>query len=353
MRFAALLLSAAVFQALLFAAETSTDLPAKLDVGDAHRSFLLHVPPNFDKTKSLPLLILLHGGQGHGKGIANLTLMNDKADMEGFVVAYPDGFWNSQFAPPSAANSNGKPADYELDDVAFISAMIDTLHTSRNIDLNRVYRRQDFRLTDFMAYRAAFELPDKIAAVGVVCGAIGIKSVNSVPALDKLPEPKGPISLIHIAGKKDQNVLFEGAQEVPLNKIAADSRLHRDFRQSRRLQTRNRTNPPTSNTPTTGTFTPAEKTAPKSPCTSSKSPATNGHTKGWDSRPTTRSGRSSRNIRSSARRDYIVPPASRLAKWFQKEVDGLESRRCSYSFFKSSKSSLTCFSRAQYCSASP
>jgi hypothetical protein len=60
--------------------------------------------------------------------------------------------------------------------------------------------------------RLAVELSDQIAAAGVVNGSLGIKSVDGQPVAVTIPEPVAPISVIHISGKKDTTVKFQGSQ---------------------------------------------------------------------------------------------------------------------------------------------
>ncbi len=63
-----------------------------------------------------------------------------------------------------------------------------------------------------MSYRLAVELSDRIAAAGIVNGSLGIKSLDGKPVQLEIPKPVGPVSIIHICGKKDNAVKFGGAQ---------------------------------------------------------------------------------------------------------------------------------------------
>ena len=55
------------------------------------RTFITHLPPQYDNTALFPLVIVLHGGAGNSLNAEQMTGMSEKADEEGFIVVYPDG----------------------------------------------------------------------------------------------------------------------------------------------------------------------------------------------------------------------------------------------------------------------
>ena len=106
-----------------------------LTVGQQGRTYLLHLPPVYDGKRSLPLVIVLHGGGGNAPGAVRMTGFSEKADKEGFVVVYPNGSgrlktrlltWNS-------GNCCGYAMDKNVDDVGFIRALVDELVKTRSI----------------------------------------------------------------------------------------------------------------------------------------------------------------------------------------------------------------------------
>src|ERR1035438_8717219 len=112
-----------------------------LTVGQRERTYLLHLPPVYDGKRSLPLVIVLHGGGGNAPGAVRVTGCSANADKEGFVRGYPNGSgrlknrmltWNS-------GNCCGYALDSDVDDAGFIRALIDELEKTRAIDPKRVY----------------------------------------------------------------------------------------------------------------------------------------------------------------------------------------------------------------------
>lgn len=177
------------------------------------RTCLIHTPPAYDGKALLPVLIAMHGARGNGQGMAAYTGFNPIADKNAFIAAYPDGLagdrtWNSLFG--TIPGAEGVLSD-EVDDVAFLRALIGYLRDNLHADPARIFAC-GHSAGAYMAYRAAVDLPDLIAAAGVVNGSLGIKSVDGKPCGATIPTPAVPVSLIHICGKQDNAVKFEGAQ---------------------------------------------------------------------------------------------------------------------------------------------
>jgi polyhydroxybutyrate depolymerase len=188
-----------------------------IQVGPTSRTCLLHLPPAYDGTRPLPLVIAIHGSGGTGPGMAGTTGFSALADKEGFIAAYPEGItgdnhgWTALFGMP-IAGGHGAQVD-DVDDVAFIRALIDQLRISYNTDPLRVFVC-GHSSGAYMAYRAANDLSDRVAAVGVVNGLMGIRLLNGEPPVSELPEPVAPVSIMHIRGGKDNLVKFDGGKTV-------------------------------------------------------------------------------------------------------------------------------------------
>jgi polyhydroxybutyrate depolymerase len=135
------------------------------------RTFNIHIPASFDKTVQLPLVIALHGRGANGASMVFLTHkgFNKMADKDGFIMVYPDGIelnWNDGRMDEEA---NDRAHRENIDDVGFISALIDSLINDYNIDPKRVYVT-GISNGAIMSYRLACELSDKITAIAPVDG---------------------------------------------------------------------------------------------------------------------------------------------------------------------------------------
>ncbi len=169
------------------------------------RTYRIYLPASFNKAKSLPLLIALHGGGGTGENMIKLTRggFNDLADKEGFIPVYPDALerqWND-------GRSGVKYRSYEIgqvDDTGFISALIGHLIEEYNIDKTRVYAT-GISNGAIMSYRLGCELTGKIAAIAPVAGQM-------VPAIFGKALPTKPLPVLIINNTTDPCIQWEGGE---------------------------------------------------------------------------------------------------------------------------------------------
>jgi polyhydroxybutyrate depolymerase len=109
------------------AAENGTTLES-IAVGGETRTYRLHLPANRQPEQPLPLVFNFHGYGGTGLAEEVLSGMDPAADELGYVVVYPDGI-----------DKHWHFASAEVDDVAFVNAVIDHLVETANVDPDRVY----------------------------------------------------------------------------------------------------------------------------------------------------------------------------------------------------------------------
>jgi len=170
------------------------------------RTYLIYIPSSYNKTKPMPLVIALHGGAGTSKGMVELTRggFNTLADKEGFIVVYPDAIdkhWNDFRNDMLAVDVE------DIDDVGFISALIDYLVETLNVDPKRVYVN-GMSNGAMMTHRLALELSDKITAVATVAGNIPEDQSQS----DIIP--KRAIPVLIISGTDDPMMPWDGGYVV-------------------------------------------------------------------------------------------------------------------------------------------
>jgi len=100
----------------------------KILVGDLERRSLVHLPPEHDKINSIPLVVMLHGMGGTAANAMRETGWSAKADLEGFIVVYPEATRPNADKPPSLRSNaqswndgSGRfhSAEQNIDDVAF------------------------------------------------------------------------------------------------------------------------------------------------------------------------------------------------------------------------------------------
>ncbi len=162
------------------------------------RSYRVYVPASYDPTQPTPLVLSLHGFASNPRQQEGFSNWDMLADAEGFVVVYPAGTgfpqrWNSGLFDQ---------AEDAVNDVQFLSELIDQVATDLCIDLSRVYIN-GLSNGGGMSYRFACEMADKVAAFGGVAGAY-----NSFGACT----PSQPMPVILFHGTDDPIVPYTGGE---------------------------------------------------------------------------------------------------------------------------------------------
>ncbi len=202
---------------------SGSDQRTSLIHNNLKRNFNIHIPPSFDKSTQSPLVIALHGRGGNGESMILVTLkgFNKLADKDGFIVVYPDGIelnWNDGRMDEEA---NDRAHRENIDDVGFISALIDLMIVDYNIDPKRVYVT-GISNGAIMSYRLACELSQKITAIAPVDGNLPYLLINEC-------SPSRPVSVLAINNINDPLVPFYGGEiqgkikRVKLGKVLSAS----------------------------------------------------------------------------------------------------------------------------------
>lgn len=174
---------------------------------DGARQFVLHVPAapprRFRFSRPYPLLLLLHGSNSDGATIERESGMDSLAERYHVVVAYPDGarsILGRVTADWNAGECCGYAQHRQIDDVGFLRAIVEDVSRRLPIDQRRIYVG-GFSDGGRMAYRAACELADRVAAIAVVSGSLKVAGCH----------PMRPVPLIAIHGTADDNVSYDDA----------------------------------------------------------------------------------------------------------------------------------------------
>ncbi len=186
---------------LLSGAATAAQDPEKtLQHGGVARTYLLHLPRGYDAAKPWPLVAALHGGGGTAKSTNTLAHMNAAADRHGFIVAYPQALyrhWND-------GRQSGVADSRKVDDLGFLSALIDQIARDYNVDRKRVFAT-GISNGGFMSQRLACDLAGKITAIAAVAATMGRD-------LSAHCKPSQPVSVLIIQGTEDPLVPYEGGR---------------------------------------------------------------------------------------------------------------------------------------------
>ena len=178
---------------LIFSQEKSIQVndryrPGVIDI----RTYQLYLPQNYTPDKKYPLIIGIHGYSETGIRFANNSQWPLKQETEDFILVCPNGINNSWnlIVPVELTN-------YYTDDINFISALIDSTCNNYSIDPLRIYVTGHSR-GGFFAYRLAYELSDKIAAIAPTAAKLTFYNF----------ELENPVPLIHFHSLNDSTVYY-------------------------------------------------------------------------------------------------------------------------------------------------
>lgn len=183
-----------------------TTVTGTIQSGGLTRDYRLYVPAMYNGSTSVPLVLNLHGYASFAAQQEFYGDFRPIADTANFLIVHPNGtinnlgdrFWNVL---------GGLSA---VDDVAFLSNLIDSLRATYNIDPNRIYST-GMSNGGFMSYSLACELSHKIAAIASVTGSMITLKLNAC-------NPPRAVPVMEIHGTADNTVPYNGS--VSLGTVA-------------------------------------------------------------------------------------------------------------------------------------
>jgi polyhydroxybutyrate depolymerase len=198
--FAAAVLALAGARALLASGAGLRSESKSISSQGRERTYRLYVPVTLPRDAAAPLVFVFHGGDGNGASAERLTGFDDLADREKFVVAYPDG-WGKHWNDGRNVDAFDSFHD-RVDDVAFVSQLIDAITAAHRIDSRRVYATGISNGAIFSNFLGA-RLAERIAAIAPVAGGL------AEPVRPGF-HPARPVSALIVNGTEDPLVPYDG-----------------------------------------------------------------------------------------------------------------------------------------------
>lgn len=182
--------------------ECSTDVEPDLSPLGGERPVTPVVSSNYCEGRPAPLLITLHGF-GAGGLVQETTIFGftDVLDERGWIYLYPDGtrnamgtrFWNATDACCGFGS--------DVDDVAYISGLIEEAKQRFSIDDKRVYLAGHSN-GGFMSYRMACDRADLIAGIASLAGSTWGDASKC--------NPSEPVAVLQMHGTDDGTIAYDG-----------------------------------------------------------------------------------------------------------------------------------------------
>jgi polyhydroxybutyrate depolymerase len=189
-------------------AQAQQTINTTLTHGGITREYRLYIPAAYNPANAVPLLFNLHGYTSNNAQQEFYGDFRAIADTANFIICLPNGtfdlsnsrFWNVGFAPSN------------IDDVGFISTLIDVIASSYNIDAARVYST-GMSNGGFMSYSLACQLSNRITAIASVTGSMTITQQGNCT-------PGRTVPVMQIHGTADATVPYGGnATFLPIDTL--------------------------------------------------------------------------------------------------------------------------------------
>lgn len=183
-------------------ARAAADARATLAVDGIQRTYVLRSPRSeATGTNRRPVVLVLHGGGGNALISERMTGFTPLVEREGILVVYPDGTGRSRtrLLTWNADHCCGPAMEREVNDVKFISMLIDTLIARHGADPTRIYVT-GMSNGGMMTHRLGIALASRIAAIAPVVGTLFGDEVT----------PSHAVPAIIFNGMQDKSVPFYG-----------------------------------------------------------------------------------------------------------------------------------------------
>jgi polyhydroxybutyrate depolymerase len=168
--------------------------------GGLDRKYMYYIPAGYNPQAKSPVVFFLHGMGASAQIAVNVlgAQYHARAERDNAIVVYPEAVskhWNDLLG-------GSYPATDNVNDVGFISALIDVFINDYKCDPRRVYISGSSN-GGMMTYRLSCDIPGKIAAIAPFISAIS-------PEVAKEFSKAQPIPIMITSGTGDPTIKWEG-----------------------------------------------------------------------------------------------------------------------------------------------
>jgi polyhydroxybutyrate depolymerase len=182
---------------------TSTVVSIKTDPassrGYSTRTYRAYLPTAYDMGNPLAVVLVFHDYGKNTQFAEKNTGFSQLAEQQQFIVVYPQGLFDGDSDQPFWASLG--PVDYGIDDVLFVSNVLDDVQQKACVDPQRIYAT-GFSNGGGMVNLLACRLSGRIAAFAPIAG-----NYFSLPGGCRTSRP---IALLEMHGTDDSQLPYDG-----------------------------------------------------------------------------------------------------------------------------------------------
>ena len=171
-----------------------------MSYGGLQRKYIYYIPSGIENTAKVPVVFFLHGMGASAQIGVNILgpQYHARAERDKAIVVYPDAtskHWNDKLG-------GSYPLTDNIDDVGYLSSLIDLFIKDFNADPKRVYFSGSSN-GGMMTYRLSCDIPEKIRAIAPFVSTI------STTVAKEFANAK-PIPIIITSGTADSVIKWAG-----------------------------------------------------------------------------------------------------------------------------------------------
>ncbi len=180
----------------------AADLDKTITVDGLERQYIVHLPTGYSNSGKWPVIFALHGGGGNAKNTVSFYHLNGLADTRGYIIVYPNALNKSWSMKGISSKVKGNSQD--IDDVKFISVLMDTLIAGYHADPKRFFCTGISRGGIFSLFLAG-KLSDRVRAIAPVCASLPQSVIGDYSF-------KHPTPILLINGTGDPLISYTGGK---------------------------------------------------------------------------------------------------------------------------------------------
>jgi polyhydroxybutyrate depolymerase len=184
-------------------------------IGTEDRPASVAIPKDYDSNTTYPLLMVLHGAGADGQTQAGYFQLFPLVDEKQFVMVYPNG----ELSDADRRLWNGAgccTSDDSVDDVGYLSDLIEEAKQTYNVDPKRVYLMGHSN-GGFMSFRLGCEASRLFTAMMSLAGGTYWDPADCKPGTP-------PVSVLVVHGTADDTIPYDGSPNAYPGAVAIAER---------------------------------------------------------------------------------------------------------------------------------